>query len=514
MTIRKKIYTAGAVVFVLLVILAWMNIAMHLRVRHNLAVRDHLSQRLAATQAHEKWANNLNLLVSDIVAADRVPDFVGTALAPPAEIDGQESHVLLEHAQALIDLVQEKTRKVEESQRRFEALRVTINSLYYELEEKIATVLAEAQMDRIMGEVREEESSLAPYVLKSLNQLTLVAMDSLLRREHPESAVDIVSKNRRFLAAQLHMIDKDGSMASLFDSLLTNIDAMSHVFPEVAQSIGTLENHIRISKAEFDETLGAYGIHAAVTEAAEEVLAANEGLESASRNTLMVCVLFLIGAPLLVISTGLVGLNKLIVRPITNLVTAMKDVEHGAFDVEAAVETPDEVGTLAQAFNAMARQIKAKVDDLAMLNQSLEESEEQLKAVLESNANPIMVRDAQGRPKYVNPAFTEVFGWELADMKDEQTPYVPDDQIELTKSRLSEAHTTGRPVKFRSERLTKQGTPLDVIIGVALLKGGGLKGGGMVENLTDVSEQTRLEAQLRQSHKMEAIGQFGRGCGP
>ena len=104
-----------------------------------------------------------------------------------------------------------------------DALRQEINGLYYQLDKEIATVLALAQMDQVMGKDSSEINSLAPYVLKSLNQLTLVALNSLISRNYTEEGKGVVARNRRFLSAQLATIDSDGGIAPLFEQLFALI---------------------------------------------------------------------------------------------------------------------------------------------------------------------------------------------------------------------------------------------------------------------------------------------------
>ena len=54
---------------------------------------------------------------------------------------------------------------------------------------------------------------------------------------------------------------------------------------------------------------------------------ANEILEKASRRNLITVIIFLFVVPALVVVFGIIGLNTLIVGPITHLVEAMKNVE-------------------------------------------------------------------------------------------------------------------------------------------------------------------------------------------
>ncbi|MCF8078498.1 MAG: PAS domain S-box protein [Desulfobacterales bacterium] len=142
---------------------------------------------------------------------------------------------------------------------------------------------------------------------------------------------------------------------------------------------------------------------------------------------------------------------------------------------------------------------------------ALRESEERLHAILESNANPIVVYDAEGFPQYLNPAFTRVFGWTLDELTGQRIPFVPEDQKEITTGKIKEIYDSGAPVKFVSQRLTKQGKTLDVIVSAATIKGSEGEGTGMVVNLTDISEQRKLEFQLRQAQKMESVGRLAGG---
>ena len=75
-------------------------------------------------------------------------------------------------------------------------------------------------------------------------------------------------------------------------------------------------------------------------------------------------VLLVFGVITVIIAGASLGLSQILVRPITNLTTAAKRVAEGDLAVRAAVETHDEIGTLALTFNNMTAQLSSLVSSL------------------------------------------------------------------------------------------------------------------------------------------------------
>ena len=393
MTIKKKIYSTAAVAFVLFVVLALMTIWTHQQVLSNLRTRDQVNEKLADVEKFVRWKNELIRSISDIVASGHVPPFTDEQFHFQTDDSRQEYAVLARSGRTLVFLIGEKELAVKEIEKTFKDLRIQINGLYFKLDKNIATVLALAQMDQVLGTDASEKSSLAPYVLKSLNQLTLVAQNGLISRKFSAEEMGVVARNRRFLSSQLHTIDTDGSIGGLFDELFELIESIEAFIQDSNQTLTGYNARIAAAKNEFDQAVRGTEIQAVVEGAQSEVKRANKALQSASQRTLTTVIVFLLVVPVLVIVLGIIGLNSTIVGPITSLVAAMKDVEKGRFDVTAPIKTQDEIGTLARAFNAMAAEIRSKVMELSRLNQVLTESEAKYRTLVDNIPQKIFLKN-------------------------------------------------------------------------------------------------------------------------
>ena len=391
--IRNKIYTAGAAVFLLFVILAGMNIWTHREVSSNLRIRDDVNKELAGIREFVKWKNALIRSVADTVASGHVSPFTEAQFRQTPGSRKTEQAILVTSGQQLVGLIAEKEQAVARINHAYSDIRRQVNTLYLQLDEKIATVLAIAQLSQVLGGDSAEQLALAPYLLKSLNQLTLVAMNGLISRSFSKDDESVVTKNQRFVSSQLHLIDPDGSLADIFARLFAQIESLALLTVESDKTLSSFEAQISKAKGNFDLTIKKTEIDAIVEDVQSNFDRADERLERASQRSLATVVIFLFIVPILVIAIGVFGLNTVIVGPITHLMDAMKHVEEGRFDVMAPIRAHDEIGELAHAFNVMAAEINAKVAEMSRLNQVLLESESKYKTLVNNLPQRIFLKD-------------------------------------------------------------------------------------------------------------------------
>lgn len=222
-------------------------------------------------------------------------------------------------------------------------------------------------------------------------------------------------------------------------------------------------------------------------------------------------------------------------RDLERLREATRSVVQGDLGVYVRPTTGGDMGELAEDFNRMVFHLKTatvgkeeleeKHEELREANASLQreireresaeeklrESEEELRAIFEANPDPVVVYDNKGHPQYLNPAFVEVFGWSLDELRGQRIPFVPDHQKEATEENIGKLYSSGRPLRLETQRLTKGGMIVDILISAAPVKGREGKTVAMVVNLRDITEKKRMEVQLQQVQKMEALGTLAGG---
>ena len=125
----------------------------------------------------------------------------------------------------------------------------------------------------------------------------------------------------------------------------------------------------------------------------------------------------------------------------------------------------------------------------------------QLRRLLDFAPYPIVVFTMDGLVSYLNPAFTEIFGWTLDELEGKKIPYVPPDlekEIPHDIKRLFEEKTI---LRHETRRMTKDGRIIDVIMRAALFSDPGNKEAGELVILRDVTREKRIarnnQAMLR-----------------
>ncbi len=138
-----------------------------------------------------------------------------------------------------------------------------------------------------------------------------------------------------------------------------------------------------------------------------ERLAPTLSAEEAARLRAMVRTVLGFGAAAAVLVAGTLGvlLGRLLVVPLERLTAHARALQRGEPARRMAWRRSDEIGQLAEALDALATELRGRID-------SLRAERERLSAVLDAMAEGVVVTDGSGRIERTNPALRELLGGE------------------------------------------------------------------------------------------------------
>ncbi len=165
--------------------------------------------------------------------------------------------------------------------------------------------------------------------------------------------------------------------------------------------------------------------------------------------------------------------------------------------------TEDERAVLSDAVQIISTTIARK-----RAEQALRESESRYRRLFEESNDAIFIHTIDGKIEDVNAracALLQRTREELLDMSVEDLH--PPSEKATPDARLQETATDGS-TRFESAFVRPDGSQVDVEVSAGIVE----SDKGLVQGIVrDVSEKKRLEARLRQSEKMQAIGQLAGG---
>ena len=181
-----------------------------------------------------------------------------------------------------------------------------------------------------------------------------------------------------------------------------------------------------------------------------------------------------------------------------------------------------EVKILSQANSALQEQIIKQERTEETLRKSQEENkylyveakhaEEVYRSLLNSSADAIIIYDLEGRAEYINPVFTQIFGWTLEELKGKRIPFLPEIERESTMAIIKDLVEKGTPCHgFETKRYTKDGRLLEVSISASRYDDHKGKPAGTLVILRDISEKKKIEAYMQYVERMEAVGTLAGG---
>ena len=169
-------------------------------------------------------------------------------------------------------------------------------------------------------------------------------------------------------------------------------------------------------------------------------------------------------------------------------------------------------------FRGIARDVTERIRMLEALKESeyryqcqyeiSREAERQYRTLLDFVPYPMVVFRLDGKVTYLNPAFTETFGWNLGELQGKKIPYVPPGLEQETGKIIEKLLKEKSVMRHETKRLTKDGQILDVILRGAIFSEDGDEQGGQLVLLRDITQEKRMartnQALLRISMALPA----------
>ena len=197
-----------------------------------------------------------------------------------------------------------------------------------------------------------------------------------------------------------------------------------------------------------------------------------------------IVVLMILGLVLGVLAAYLI--NRGIIASVRKLKAGAERAGRGDLDHRIGLQTRDELGTVAAAFDAM-------LDRRSETEGELRESEERFRGLSDATFEGIAITEG-GRILETNRAFASMFGYEPSEVVDmSATDFVTAESGEFVRSSIS----AGNEEPYEVEGLKKDGTVFDAEVQAKMSSFRG--GTARVTAIRDVTERRRAERRLREA---------------
>ncbi len=229
---------------------------------------------------------------------------------------------------------------------------------------------------------------------------------------------------------------------------------------------------------------------------AERRLSAALGL---AYNTLGAIAALMVLSLLAALAVGYISIRR-IVQPVQELAATARAVRNGVLSARAPTHGKDELGELAEAFNAMTEKLEQslsglqeKIGELTLTQERLKESEQQYRDIYEHASEGIFLVDGAGIIREANPQALLWLNMALPDLAGHPCSEIlhPDDQGELPLERTIDIVREGHVLRMERRLRCSDGSYLTVDLSTKLI------GENLVQIMfRDVTERKRMEEEL------------------
>lgn len=138
------------------------------------------------------------------------------------------------------------------------------------------------------------------------------------------------------------------------------------------------------------------------------------------------------------------------------------------------------------------------VSEAKKMEYALREREERYRSVMDAAPDPIVVYDTKGFVEYLNPAFTEIFGWKLGELKGRRIDFVPEEDIPETISAIKRIYEGETIQSMETRRFDRDGNILQIQVSASVFGDPSGNPTGSVVILRDITEKWKLEELLKE----------------
>lgn len=139
-------------------------------------------------------------------------------------------------------------------------------------------------------------------------------------------------------------------------------------------------------------------------------------------------------------------------------------------------------------------------------------AEELYQSLLNSSADAILLTDTDFKVQFINPAFTNIFGWNLSEMASNRLHYIPKPLKQSFAKLLKKVLDLDHPIHgFETQRYTKDGRLLDVSISASRYLDHAGDAAGILLIFRDISDAKRYQWHMEQAQRMESLGTLAGG---
>jgi PAS domain S-box-containing protein len=211
--------------------------------------------------------------------------------------------------------------------------------------------------------------------------------------------------------------------------------------------------------------------------------------------------------------------RRLVKRPIADLSRDIERIAGGGYSQEIPPAPETDINRIVGSVNRMAGEIALRTASLEAeiarrreADRAFRESQEQFRVLLDNHPDPVAVYDMEENVSYLNPAFTQAFGWTLEERQGRRMDdFVPEENWPETRELIAKVLKGETFSGAETSRRTREGRVIPVSISGAIYKDAAGTPRGAIVTLRDISSQKQMEIQISQGEKMRAIGTLAGG---